>query len=44
MPKGCYLLGVDIETGGPVLGVNPLLAIGMVVYKWDGKCGPLDQN
>ena len=31
------LLGLDIETGGPVIGKHPLLAIGMSVYQWDGK-------
>lgn len=37
MPKACYLLGVDIETGGPILGTHQLIAIGMCVYKWNGK-------
>lgn len=38
MPKNCYLLGIDIETAGPAIGQHPLLAIGMCVYSWNGKC------
>lgn len=37
MPKPCYLMGVDIETGGPVVGTHPLLAVGLCIYQWNGK-------
>ena len=33
--KKCYLLGIDIETGGHILGQHPLLAIGF--YMWNGS-------
>lgn len=37
MPKPCYLMGVDIETGGPVVGTHPLLAVGLCIYQWNGN-------
>jgi len=37
MPKAQYILGVDIETGGPILGTHPLLAIGFSVHYWNGN-------
>lgn len=30
-----YVMGIDIETGGPKLGYNPLLAVGLCIYKID---------
>lgn len=37
MGKSQYILGVDIETSGPIIGVHPLLAIGLCVYHWNGN-------
>lgn len=28
-----FIMGIDIETGGPHMGNNPLLAVGLCVYK-----------
>jgi hypothetical protein len=38
MPKKTYLLGIDIETGGPILDSHPLLAVGFCMYVWNGRC------
>lgn len=35
--KPCYLLGFDIETGGPRAPMfHPLLAVGFCLYRWNG--------
>lgn len=30
-----YILGFDIETGGPIIGKHPLLAVGMCLYHYN---------
>jgi hypothetical protein len=35
--KACYLLGFDIETGGPKPLIHPLLAVGFSIFRWNGK-------
>jgi hypothetical protein len=35
--KARYVMGIDIETGGPIVGKHPLLALGLCVYKFDNN-------
>lgn len=39
-----YILGFDIETGGPIIGKHPLLAVGMCMYYYKPLKTSLSSN
>ena len=36
-PEGYLYMGIDIETGGPIITKHPLLAVGFCIYQCDTK-------